>query len=82
MPDPEIVRRARGNFDALVTLDRGFEFEHDLKTLTFGIVIVHVTKNRIEYYRPLFTALKAAVEAVGPGEVIHVRAQNHAWRLA
>lgn len=39
---------------------------------TFGIIIVHVEKNRIGYYRPLFDALLAAVERVRPGEVIHV----------
>jgi hypothetical protein len=43
-PDHVIVRLAQGNFEAFVTSDRGFEFEHDLRKLTFGIVIVHVPK--------------------------------------
>jgi hypothetical protein len=72
--DHEIVRLAQGQFEAFLTIDRGFEFEHDLKKLTFGIVIIHVPKNRIAYYRPLFPALIAAVEKIGPGQLIHVRA--------
>ena len=73
MPDEKLVALAQGKFDVLV-IDQGFEFEHNLKKLTFGIVIVHVPKNRMDYYRPLFAALVAAVEAVHPGEVAHVGA--------
>jgi len=35
-------------------------------------VVVHVKRNRIEYYRPLFRALVEAVERVKAGEVVHV----------
>jgi hypothetical protein len=31
-----------------VTIDKGFEHEHNLKKLSFGIVIVHVPRNRME----------------------------------
>jgi predicted nuclease of predicted toxin-antitoxin system len=54
MPDESLVALANGTFDVLVTIDRGFGFEHNLQKLTFGIVIVHVRKNRIGYYQPLF----------------------------
>ncbi len=72
LPDERIVARAQGNFDVLVTIDRGFEFEHNLRRLSFGIVILHAKRNRIEYYLPLFPALLDAIEKVSPGEVIHV----------
>jgi predicted nuclease of predicted toxin-antitoxin system len=72
LPDDRIVALAQGNIDVLVTIDRGFEFEHNLRKLDFGIVILHARRNRIEYYLPLFPALLAAIEAIRPGEVIHV----------
>ena len=72
VPDDRIVALAQGNFDVLVTIDRGFEFEHNLRKLSFGIVILHARRNRIEYYLPLFPALLAAIEAIRPGEVLHV----------
>jgi hypothetical protein len=31
----------------MVTIDQGFEHEHNLKKLSFGIVIVHVARNRM-----------------------------------
>jgi hypothetical protein len=51
-------------FDVLITIDRGFEFEHNLEKITFGIVIVHVPRNRIDYDRPIFAELLAAAESV------------------
>jgi hypothetical protein len=72
LPDNQLIALIQGRFDVFVTIDRGFEFEHNLKKLTFGIVIAHVPKNRLEYYRPLFADLVAAVENVGAGEVKHV----------
>jgi hypothetical protein len=57
----------------LVTIDQGFEFEHNLVTLKLGIVIVHVPINRINYYRTLAAELEIAVQNVKPGEVVHVR---------
>ena len=59
-------------FDVFVTIDRGFEHEHKLRELAFGIVIAHVPKNSIEFYEPVFTELKQAAERVTPGHVRHV----------
>ena len=74
--DSQLVQLAQGNFDVLLTLDRGFEFQPNLKQLTFGIVIIHPTRNRREDYRPLAEALGRAIETVQPGQVAHVRARK------
>jgi hypothetical protein len=58
--------------DVLVTADRGFEHEHDLKSLSFGIVIVHVSRNKITFYRPLYPQLLTAVATIRRGQVVHV----------
>src|SRR4051812_49076009 len=58
--------------DVFITADRGFEHEHDLKTLSFGIVIVHVIRNEITFYRPLFPELLNAVATITAGNVVHV----------
>ncbi|MBV9399128.1 MAG: hypothetical protein JO062_14190 [Bryobacterales bacterium] len=71
--DAELIRLAQGSFDVLLTLDRGFEFQHNLRKLKFGIIILHPLRNRREDYAPLAPKLSRAVEMVRPGEVIHVR---------
>jgi len=72
--DAQLLRFANKKFDVFVTLDQGFAHQHNLKRLSFGIVIVHVNKNSMQYYRPIFDKILSAVERVGPGEVVHVYA--------
>jgi predicted nuclease of predicted toxin-antitoxin system len=71
--DREIVARCNGKFDVLLTIDRGFEYEHNLSKLQFGIVIVHVLKNKVAFYRPLRENILAAVDGVAAGRVVHIR---------
>ncbi len=58
--------------DVFVTADRGFEHQHNLKSLSFGIVVLHVARNKIDFYRPLFPELRNAIATVRPGHVVHV----------
>ena len=60
--------------DVFVTADRRFEHEHNLKSLSFGIVVVHVARNKIAFYRPLFPQLLNAIATVRAGQVLHVSA--------
>jgi hypothetical protein len=41
LPDNILVERLQGKFDVFLTIDQGFEHEHNLSSLGFGIVIVH-----------------------------------------
>ncbi len=59
--------------DVFITADRGFEHEHDLQSLSFGIIIIHAARNKITFYRPLYPQLQNAVATIKPGDVIHVR---------
>jgi predicted nuclease of predicted toxin-antitoxin system len=76
LPDAELIVHAQGQCDVLVTTDNGFEYEHNLKKIAFGIVIVHVKRNRMENYAPLFPALVDAIKRVKRGEVLHVSAPS------
>ncbi len=58
--------------DVFVTADRGLEHQHNLKSLSFGIVVVHVARNKIAFYRPLFPQLREAIATVRAGQVVHV----------
>jgi hypothetical protein len=66
--------------DVFITADRGFEHEHDLKSLSFGIVIVHVTRNKITFYRPLFPQLLQTVATIGAGDVVHIYSDSSMGR--
>jgi hypothetical protein len=72
--DEDLVRLAQGNFDVLLTLDRGFKFQHNLRKLSFGIVIQHPARNRQEDYATLTSELRRAVLVVQHGQLLHVPA--------
>ena len=72
LPDNVLVERLRGRCEIFLTIDQGFEHEHNLSSLGFGIVIVHVARNRLSHYGKIRDEISQAVSSVRPGEVIHV----------
>ena len=56
-----------GEYDVLVTMDRGIEFQHQIGALPFGIVVVRATSNRIQDLRPLVSSIITAIDATKPG---------------
>jgi predicted nuclease of predicted toxin-antitoxin system len=65
----DLLRRMQGQYDVLVTMDRGIEFQHRVTSLSFGIVVVRARSNRMRDLRPLVPAIMAAIDAARPGLV-------------
>jgi hypothetical protein len=55
----ELLRRMRGYYDVLVTMDRNIEFQQRIAVLPFGIVLVRAPSNRIQDLRPLAPSILA-----------------------
>ena len=72
LKDNALVALLQDQFDVLVTTDQGFEHQQNLRTLRFGLLIIHVPRNKVDFYRPLFGQMQAAIAQVKPGEVIHI----------
>ncbi|MEM0963691.1 MAG: DUF5615 family PIN-like protein [Bacteroidota bacterium] len=68
----ELLRRADGEFDAFVTLDRGIEYQQDLTDLSIRIVIVRAFSNTLDDLTPLVPSIQAALERLAPGALTHV----------
>ncbi len=68
----ELLRRMRGVFDALVTMDKNLEKQQALAGQPFGTVIVRATSNRMLHLRPLLGALLEALTDLQPGELRRV----------
>ena len=65
----ELLRRAAGQVDAFVTMDRKLELEHDLSVLSFGVVVIRARSNRVQDLQPLVGAVREALGRVEPGKV-------------
>jgi hypothetical protein len=73
LKDHLLLNLVEEQFDVFVTIDRGFEHQHNLKNRRIGIVIVHVSKNKAESYRALAAEILLAIVNVRAGAVLHVR---------
>jgi hypothetical protein len=62
----ELLRRMTGYYDALITMDRGIEFQ---QPVSFGIVIVRARSDRMQHLSPLVPAILATIAATKPGQV-------------
>jgi hypothetical protein len=76
--DGPLLKVAQGQFDCLLTIDRGIEHQQNVARLTIGIVVVHVAKNQLVHYQALQRQLVEAVNSVGPGVVVHVGGSSKA----
>jgi hypothetical protein len=60
----------QGRFDVFLTIDKGFEFEHDLKKLSFGIVVLETANNQMPSYERVMQDLVRLILCVAPGQVV------------
>jgi predicted nuclease of predicted toxin-antitoxin system len=70
--DHVLVLEIEGRFDVFVTIDKGFEFEHDLKKLSFAIIVLTTANNQMPSYERLLEELFRQIERAIPGHVVHV----------
>jgi hypothetical protein len=72
----ELLRRMRGEYDALVTMDRGIEFQQNLTTLAVGVLLVRAPSNRMVHLQPLVPAILSALPALKSGELNRIGGQR------
>lgn len=68
----ELLNRMRSHHDVLITMDRGIEFQQQISTFAFAVVIVRARSNRMQHLSPLVPAILAAIAASKPGRVQRV----------
>lgn len=70
----ELLRRAAdAGFDALVTNDRGLEYQQHLTALPLAVVVILAPANTIEAIRPVYPAPLTALGGLRPHEFIKVQ---------
>ena len=74
LENSELLVRAAGQFDALISMDKNMPVEHDITRSRIGLVLVRAFSNRIETLRPLVPAMLSALATVRPGKIKRVGA--------
>lgn len=69
----ELLRRAAAEgFHALVTVDRGLEYQQDVAGMGLGVVVLVARSNQIEDLKPLAPMVVEALVNLRDGQVAHV----------
>lgn len=69
----ELLRRAQGNFDVLLTADRRMQYQQKLDAYGIGVVVIITPRLQLPVLERAVESLRQALTAVQPGEVLHVR---------
>ncbi len=71
-PDHILLRKIQGRFDTFLTIDKGFEQEHNAEKLTFAVVVLETANNQMPSYERLFEDLIRQIQSIAPGQVVRV----------
>lgn len=67
---------ATAEFDALVSNDRGLEYEQNQGQLPLAIVVILAPSNTIDALRPLLPRLHQALSDLQPGEFVKIESMD------
>ena len=68
----ELLRLATGNIDAFLTIDGHLTYQQNMVGLSFGVVVLSASTNRLEDLLPLVPAILTALAALTPGQIVRV----------
>jgi predicted nuclease of predicted toxin-antitoxin system len=68
----ELLRLARGNVDAFITIDKNVVYQQTLGGLPFVVVILVARTNRLSDLLPLVPGILTALGSSGSGQVVRV----------
>ena len=68
----KLLRLADAQFDALLTVDQGIEYQQNLSGLSITVVVIMAASNDVDDLRPLLPGVEEALAKLRPGEIIQV----------
>ena len=68
----ELLRRAQGNFDVLLTADRRMQYQQKLDAYGIGVVVLITPRLQLPVLERALDLLRQALTTVQTGEVLHV----------
>jgi predicted nuclease of predicted toxin-antitoxin system len=70
--DHVLIPQIQGRFDIFLTIDKGFEFEHNLNKLLFGVIVLETANNQMPSYERVLEELVRLIPCVAPGQVVRI----------
>ena len=76
----ELLRKASAEFDAFVTMDKGFLYQQNLEKTQIGIVLLEAESNRYVHLAPLIPQVNVVLGTLKKGQVVSVSIEQTATR--
>jgi hypothetical protein len=67
-----LLRRAKGQFDALLTVDANMEYQQNMAVLPIAVIVLHAFSNDIRVLRELMPQVRDLLPGIEPGLLYHV----------
>jgi predicted nuclease of predicted toxin-antitoxin system len=71
----ELLRLMAEVYDVFITVDSNMQYQQMLNDLQVGFIVLSAHNNKLETLLPLMPDVRAALEAIQPGQVVRVTAQ-------
>jgi hypothetical protein len=68
----DLLRRAEGVFDVLLTADRRMQYQQNLKSFSIGVVVIVTPRLQLQVLERAMESIRVAIDRVVPGEIIRV----------
>jgi predicted nuclease of predicted toxin-antitoxin system len=69
-----LLRAAADQFQAFVTMDRGIPHQQNMREIGCGVILLEAHSNRFVDLAPLMPSVNDALDRLGPGDIVRVRA--------
>ncbi len=68
----KLLAQIQGNFDAFIMVDKNLSAQQQTETLSFGVIVLRATSNKLDELKPLVPQILAALSSLEPGKVVVV----------
>lgn len=68
----ELLRRAEGHFDVLLTADRRMQYQQKLTAFGIGVVVIVTPRLQLQVLERALDPLRQAIGSVSVGQVLYV----------
>ena len=65
----ELIRRAEGRFEVLITMDTGLRHQLNITQRNVAVIVLRARSNRLADTRPLMTRVLALLETITSGTI-------------
>ena len=68
-----LLRRAAGTFDVLLTVDQRLRYQQNVAQFEIGVVVIETVDTTLSNLRRILPEIHAAIQSVTPGSVVVVK---------